>query len=481
MFHIRFSEALERRTVNYENCLANAVKALKTRVFLERPQWNPSKEFARVMRKAAFRLGAQMAPELTDAQLEECLDKFPPRKREMYRQGLEVPIDYKKHMKVTMFVKNENVPYKAEEKPRPIQFRDPVGLAHQLPFIKPIEHAFYHGRYLFNEHQKYMCAKGMNPVRRMEYLLKLVGELNDCHVADLDGSAFDAHVSPQALRVEWAGYHTAAKVAGYRRTTLDKIRSFGKAHLKNKCRGRFDDGTISYTVDGNRMSGDLTTGLGNTYLQCGFITAAMAELEIPSRSWRALVDGDDCVLLVEGKFVSLLGRLKGIFEGFSMRLKVGAAKPVSTTSMEAIQFCQCSPVWVEPTGWRLLRDPRKVYNGYKMDTKWLKDREGLQRFYATVAAPEMIYAAGTPVLDAFFRMLHRLSGDAKPLEVVTRRFWLRNCEALRETIPASLYVEMLTRESFARAFGFAIADQLAVEAEFDHWTVDHLPAEPSYT
>jgi hypothetical protein len=103
--------------------------------------------------------------------------------------------------------------------------------------MKPLEEAFYHGRYLFNRHQEFTCAKGMNTIDRMRCLESLVGSLKNPFVIGLDGSAFDAHVVKQALKAEWKFYDIAWKQAGYRSATIDKMRRMGKQQLVNRVSG----------------------------------------------------------------------------------------------------------------------------------------------------------------------------------------------------------------------------------------------------
>jgi hypothetical protein len=420
-------------------------------------------------------IGAQCSREYGEEEMERVLAAFPPRKRAVYEAGLQEELNIPVHSKVTAFIKEENVPFNpAKDKPRLIQFRNPVFLAHLLCLMKPIEHAFYHNRFAFNRFQKLTCAKGMDQLKRMRTLSKMVSGLKDPYVVGLDGSAFDAHVCKAALEDEWQFYDIVAKRAGFSGTSRAKLRAMGRAQLRNRVRAKAEDGVVKYVVDGNRMSGDLNTGLGNTVLQSLFIATAMDILNIPEKDWRMLVDGDDSVLMVSGEHVAKLDRLPEIFELFSQDVKVSEVCRVSEKNMEVIEFCQSRPVWVEGFGWRLVRSPQKVYNGYKMVNLWYRTLAETQAFFATVAPAEMIFAAGLPVHSALFRCFHRLSGSARPLDVVQRRFWLRHCKLLKDQVPSSDEVHWLTRESYARAFGIEIADQLSIENELDSWNLSHL-------
>lgn len=475
VYHFKFEDTLEIPFVNYSNVVSNVEKALLSRVYIPLSDWEPPACHTRVLRSAACRLGQQMEKMYTEEEVrDKVLKKFPPKKRQVYGDALSQKLDLTRHARVKAFVKNENVFFKESDKPRMIQFRDPVFLAHMLGAYKPLEHAFYHGRFLFNRHQKFTCAKGLSPLGRMKVIDQMVKSVEDPHVIDMDGSAFDAHVGPKALALEWKFYDMAWKEAGYSSEVRAELRAMGRAQLRNKCYSRCEDGVVKYTVDGNRMSGDLNTGNGNSVLQSIYIASAMMELRVPEAHWRMLVDGDDSIIVLSGKYVHLASELPALMSKFQQDVKMGKPTRVGPDSMEAITFCQSRPVLIDGK-WRLVRDPHKVYNGYKMQTVWYRSVEESRRFFATVAGPEMIYARGTPVHSALFEMMHRLSGDAKPLDVISRKFWLRSCEGLESEIPTSA-VTGATRESYFKAFGIAPLEQIRIETRLQSWTAEDLGA-----
>lgn len=463
----RWCERLSRQTVNYANTVNNLTKALLTRVYIDCPPWAPPRCSRRLLRQAATRMGRQLSPELDEAGIEEALSRFPPAKRQLYQEGLSKKLDIGVHSRVTSFVKQENVPYKEADKPRAIQFRNPAFLAHMLSFYKPLEHVIYRGRYIWNKHQKFTCAKGMSPMERMSCLKDMVRGLNAPLSVSLDGSAFDAHVVEEALKAEWLMYDLAMKEAGYRPATLAKARAMGKAQLRNSCSARLVDGTVSYKRFGGRGSGDLNTGGGNSLLSQWFIASIMEDLRVPEAEWRMLVDGDDCVFMVSKQFSHVIPQLQASFARFSQEVKVENVSEVTLDTLEVLEFCQARPVNVDGT-WRLIRNPRKVYNGYNAVVAHYNTIEQAQRFWAAVAQPELIYAAGVPILEELFLMFHRLSGDARPCDSANRRFWIRALKSM--DLPKQEFgVSFNTRESFEKAFGFTIAEQLSIEDELRSW------------
>lgn len=484
LFSIAFCETLSRPTVNYSNTTANVLKAMRSRVYVDAPEWSPGEELAGVLNQAARKLAAQIEPEFDMDRLSDELKKFPPKKREVYTQGLQIKLDLKEHSRINGFLKCENVPYKPTtetkigDKPRMIMARHPVFLSHLLTAMKPLEHAFYHGRWLFNEHQKHTCAKSMDPLKRMEALMEMVEELSCPVVIGLDGSAFDAHVTEGALKAEWKFYEKVWKGAGYSPARIRELVRMGKAQLRNKVFIRTDDGVVKATVLGNRMSGDLNTGLGNSVLQSAFIAAAMKKCGVPQKHWRMLVDGDDAVLMVSGEYRFVAELIPGIFESFSQEVKVDYVEDITLDTLEKIEFCQSRPVRVGDS-WRLVRSPYKVYNGYKMVNLWYRTQQEVAQFMATVAPAELIMASGIPVHEALFKCMHRISGDAKPAEVISRRFWLKQCHRVEALIPHSADITLAARSSYARAFGISIAQQLMIESELNAWEKTDLPPDPT--
>jgi hypothetical protein len=201
----------------------------------------------------------------------------------------------------------------------------------------------------------------------------------------------------------------------------------------------------------------------------------MKHLQIPERAWRMLVDGDDAVLVVEHDYVGRCQSLPGIFSGFSQEVKVTEASRVSLDRMEVIEFCQSRPVLVGDR-WRIIRNPYKVYNGYKQQVLYYMDIHFLKRFLGTIAGPEGIYARGVPVHQELFRALGRLAGAKfELLESVQRRFWIRHCHSIRDKIPES-DVTWVTRLSYERAFGIGPLMQIQIEEDLRDLREDFLPS-----
>jgi hypothetical protein len=451
---------------NAQNTVGNFLDALWTRVYIPRTaEWasddfHVSRQFKRFVHKKAAKLSRQIGHPLTEAELEAELRKFPENKRRLYRDALSTPLEsVRSAARVTGFIKDEWTPVKPGKrwKPRAIQFRNPLFLAHFMRYYKPYEHAFYHGRYVFNTCQKFTCAKGFNPHQRAQYIEQLVSELDNCHVIDLDGSAFDGHVCPTALDTERLFFTSA--VRHWRDSDRSYAASFLAAQVVNRCWCRAPDGTVRYTVRGNRMSGDLNTGCGNSTLQSLYIAYCMELLNIDDSRWRMFVDGDDALLFVAGSCAAeVAAALPKLFSHFNQEVKIGGCHPVDSENLEPIEFCQARMVRVAGS-WRLVRNPYKVINCYSRTFRWSQNEYLMRRYFATIAPPEMIINNGVPVLHKYFESVYNLSDGAKELPSVARNYWRRNAvgDAFCESVDES------TRLSFAMAFGISPEEQVWIE------------------
>lgn len=457
-----------------DNTLGNAKYALMRRVFVGTDPWKPPKEITRVVNAAASRLGKfQLGSPLNREEVLEVFARYTAKKRDMYTEALEVQLHLPTHSKITAFVKDEFCEVKEgkEFKPRMIQFRDPVYLAHATYFYKPLEHAFVNGRYLFNRCQEFTCAKGMNLDRRMEVISECVRALKRPFVVDLDGSAFDAHVPREALKLEWSFYEKMARAAGWDRRVVDDIRRFGKFQLENRCFYRGKDGTMKYKVDGNRMSGDINTGTGNTVLMSVFIATFMAQMRVPDTEWRMLVDGDDSLLFVEAEWAERVrNQVSSFFSTVAQDVKAGQPLAVGLDSLEVVDFCQCRPVCVSGV-WRLVRNPFRAINVYSRNSKWYRTQDLAEMYWRSITVGEKKLTHGVPILQSFYHCLAAVAGDGKTSEELMRQMYSQRNQVAEKT-PEFSEVSISTRMSFWRAFGISPVSQTFIESFYDSLTID---------
>ncbi len=390
---------------------------------------------------------------------------FPPKKAEMYSEALDSPFDPSQDGKVTGFVKKEWVRLVLGKlyKPRAIQFRTPRFLAWMYVWYKGVEEVIYNGRYLFNRRQARTCAKGRNPHDRIKDLLEQVSRIPRCCVVGLDGSAFDAHVSQDALDLEWKWYTQIARLRRFPKHIRRLIYQQWRCQRVNRCKARLKDGKVSYKVKGNRMSGDLNTAGGNSLLQQIYLAAWAVDSGVPDENWGMYVDGDDSVLFVSEEYAPLCAGIPGFFKRFNQEVKMTSVEKVSVDRMEPIEFCQARPVKVNGQ-WRLIRDPWKQVNVYTRSHRWFKKVNMAKRYFSTICEPEMIINLGVPVLQQFYRQLHHLGEGSRPLNTVARNFYrarVSDSETLRGLLDEEISWE--TRLSFARAWGVPALEQIRLE------------------
>jgi hypothetical protein len=464
---LAFDRVLKRNYRMSENTVHNVLVALLTRVYVTRVGWNPPRGAKKVLFRSAARAGRQVGSPMTVADAAAHMKgNFPEPKAEVYVNALYLPLVMEQARKVVTFIKKEWIPliFGKFYKPRVIQFRKPEFLAHMYPWYKPMEHVIYSGRYLFNSRQARTCAKGRNHHDRIKDLVEQVSRINDCHFVGLDGSAFDAHVSQEAVDMEWQWYHEVARSAGWSKEVRKLMHQQHVAQRTNKCSARVNDGKVSYTVKGNRMSGDLNTAGGNSILMELFTAIFFWVHGVPDEDWGMYVDGDDTCVFVAGRWVHLIPLLSQHFRDFNQEVKVTDVRRVSIDNMEPIEFCQCRPVKVNGH-WRLVRDPWKQVNVYTRSHRWLKNTDLAKRYFSTISPPEMIINIGVPITAIFYATLNALGEGKKELNSVARNFYRKS--VADSTVLAAAIEEKPsweTRESFSRAWGISPGQQLEYES-----------------
>jgi hypothetical protein len=344
-------------------------------------------------------------------------------------------------------------------KPRMIQYRTNRFLVHVARYLKPMEDAVYHTSGAFTKKGR-VCAKGMNLKQRAASIKQKISGLKHPVVLSLDCSAWDAHVNSELLKTEHLMYKWAAKSAGWTNHDVGVMMRALSLQCDNRVSGRFRDGRISYRCKGNRMSGDLNTALGNCALMMSFISHTMSVAGVPQGCWDMLDDGDDCLVLLDRAWASHVQRvIEHAFLGYGMELKVEGIADGSV--MENVLFCQHRPVEVGGE-WRLVRNWVKAMCTSMSGTKWHRDAKHLASYFKTIGVGDGLLNAGVPILQELASLQRRLGGDAKISRGVQRTTWRFDGISTNETVEI-LPISTETRESFERAFGVAIIEQVEIE------------------
>jgi hypothetical protein len=350
------------------------------------------------------------------------------------------------------FLKGEKVVNKV--KPRMIFPRSPRYNLELARYLKPFEHWLWgklKGRRIGACGNSRTVAKGLNPAERGKLIARKFSQFRDPVVIEVDGKSFESHLDVQQLQQEHAVYLNAYDNDPVLRRLLE---------VQLKLKGRTSGG-IRFERAGGRASGDFNTGMGNSLVMVAVVSTVLGALSRWRRTrWDALVDGDNAVLFLERSSAEVVQRLFGplarVLCGHTMELENIAY------SMEQIRFGQCAPVLVNGS-WRMVRDPVKVISHMTSNYKHLDQPNFSGRYLKGIAMCEASLAVGLPILQHVTKTLYDVVRSVKnPSFDLYRDYCALGVKSFRE--PEIAVIKQATRESFARAFGFSVDQQVALEA-----------------
>lgn len=457
----------------YDNSVQNVLHALHKRVYYPFVKWEPTLRTAGVVKRASSMLAVTLPEPMTlEEAAEHMRGNFTKAKAEGYIAGMHTTPFLRKHARGRSFVKYDPEFVKMGRAfdqdatfgdPRLIQARDRVFTGHLYPLYKRFEHAFYHGRYLFNPYDEYTCAKGFNLFDRMAVITAKVASLGGhCLCISLDGKRFDAHVCVEALKLEWRFVLAACtRSRRYTRSQLSELAYYGRLQFTNSYTAFANDGAVRYRVDGGRMSGDLNTGCGNSILQSIYIASTMAALKIPFRAWRMFVDGDDAFILLDPAYRSQSTRIPTVLKGFNQEVTI-SYDDVDLDHMEKLEFCRGRPVKVNGQ-WRLTRNPARAISRSLSCRRWFRSRKLAIENLVPNAAAGLIVNSDVPIMDAFMRVFALPGVD---INRIKDNWWRKQARTSELAQEKSIGVQYSTRCSFERAWGITVSQQISLENSF---------------
>lgn len=324
---------------------------------------------------------------------------------------------------------------------------NPRGAAYSLElgcYIKPVEKLIYKGiMKLFGGHT---VMKGLNPERQGMAARAAWDEFQEPVAVGLDAARFDQHVGVSALEYEHSFYN-----ALYRNDP--KLAMLLKWQLRNSGDTVVDGWRVKYQLNGARMSGDQNTGLGNCLLMCTMVWTYLQSIGVRAR---LLNNGDDCVLLLEkAELYKLDGLTQYFLElGFTMERE----DPVYT--FEQIVFCQCQPI-NDGRGWIFVRSPRRaIAKDLTTVTPLLSEGE-YNSYRRSVGLGGLALCGGIPIMESFYRMFIRGTGEGDRRKAVVDWFWT---DASRGMSPRHTFeITDEARASFYLATGYTCEEQLNIE------------------
>lgn len=445
----------------YNNSVSVVLRALRERLYLVKgkdgfvPCPKPTASFSSLsyILKRIRRQLPSFPPVWTD---EQFVQSYTGSKRARYesavanlaRRGLRRQDGYLK-----TFIKAElyNGTLKRNPCPRLIQPRSAEYNVRLGVYIRPLEKLTYKAiDRLYGHHVVLKCD---NMVQRAETITQYWSEFRDPVYVGLDASRFDQHVSEQALQFEHSFYTSI-----HRSDELSELLSW---QVKQKGYANMCDGTVKYSVDGCRASGDMNTALGNVLLMCTMAYDFLSKLPC---KWRFINDGDDCGIFIERSHLSHLDGVPSHFLQYGFEMEV--EHPVS--SLEKVEFCQCQPVHLGNNNWMMVRN---IHKAMKHDWISLTSRNYAthdENLHATGVCGLALYA-DVPVLGSMYAAMARFPARTKTIGRILSdeqsglgRTWRMFASSMRE-FPVD---ETAARVSIYRAFGLLPDEQVALEEQF---------------
>lgn len=353
------------------------------------------------------------------------------------------------------FLKAEKIALGVKKvKPRLIYPRSPRYNLELASRLKPFEHWLW-GRLtasvVFGGDSSRVVAKGLNPRRRANLIVRKMGQFVRPLAVEIDGRAFEAHVGRSLLEGEHSIYRAAFPGDPELVRLLSKQLTLAG---ELPCGAKFDR-------DGGRASGDFNTGMGNSLVMLAVVVDALRSI---GRRFDVLVDGDNAMLFMEasdydyvmGRFADHVLRSSG--------LEITLECPVDR--VELVRFGQSAPVFLgSGLGWTMVRDPLKVLCQAFSSHRWLREPGFRREWMRGVASCELSLAIGLPVLQAFFLAAQRQLGGPEGVrqhpheDLLYKGAWFAAADSARR-------VGSDCRSSFELAFGITTEEQVAMEEAF---------------
>jgi hypothetical protein len=444
---------------------------------LERPEQGKFNQTLRAFKAVVRRNLPSTAP----ISHQEFVDLYVGRRRTIYAQAMESVLTKgvkRSDSYLNTFVKAEKVNFTAKPDPAPriIQPRRPTYNICVGRYLKPLEHRVYKaidqaykqaGRCKFRT-----VAKGLNARRTGRLIARKWKRFTRPVGLTFDAARFDQHVSVAALKWEHQVYLDC--FSGPDKAELSALLDW---QLKNRGFVRCEDGSIKYTVDGCRMSGDMNTAVGNVLLMCGMMWSWLKELDI---DYEIVNNGDDSLLIVNAEHVELVRNSIGPYFaklGFDMKLE-GIA-----TTLEECKFCQTQPCNTSE-GYRMVRSLEALSKDC-VSLKPLPTTSSMQKWFGSIGACGMSLAGDVPVYCEFYRAFERLSGGARMGDDLTLECGMmqmaKGMDAKRSEVTED------SRYSFFLCFGVTPGEQRALEMMYRSVTEMHQlepikvhPTDPRY-
>lgn len=451
----------------YNNNIASLERAVKERVFfvkLDGKFTSPPKPLSRELFFARMdkfsKLLAAHLPSTVPVMRHQFVDRYRGRKRVNYQKALD-SLNVKefsfKDSYIKTFTKYEKTLFSSVKDPVP-RVVSPRSLRYNIElgrFLSPIEERIF--RAIGKVMGENTVMKGMNARDSARAIVAKWHSFRDPVAVGGDASRFDQHISVEALQWEHGVYTRCFPVARHKA----RLSSLLKMQLKNRCFGNVGDGSVEFTTNGVRMSGDMNTSLGNCVLMTA-LTASYAD-EIGCNVLLAN-NGDDCVYFMEREDLDKF--MSGITLWFrEMGFTMVMEDPVY--EIEQISFCQTSPVWVGPDAFDyiMVRDPRVAIAKDTISVHPLDNSKQVYGWLNAVGSGGLSLTGSLPVWQAFYKMYLDSASGQKCSSTETGWGWgVRQLGANMHRSEGPILPK--TRASFFLAFGISPEEQICIENKY---------------
>lgn len=372
--------------------------------------------------------------------------------------------------KIKMFVKAEGIRFtkdKVNPDCRAIQFRSPRYTLQLASHIKHAEHALYAAHNVPHFGPGRLFAKGDTPRKRAARILEMDAAIPGGHWLCMDASRFDAHVGPSLHELVetrfWQSTCWGEQIAELMEWQRDNRGMF-------RCKTDSDDVRVWYDVKGGRMSGDANTAAGNCVIMAVMIASFFHSRGI---KFTIYCDGDDSVSKHDGPEIPEEEIIE-YFRQFGMSMAV-ESRP---KQVEHVEFCQARPVQTSE-GWTMSRDPFKILSKTTVNHK-IREAKGRASYIRTVALGELAMSSGIPVVQPFLlALINELERTMSKRSLATyNKQAYADAWRMQQWLPGQWWIKRevritpQARESFARAWGVPIQDQIHFEKTLSRWRVN---------
>lgn len=332
--------------------------------------------------------------------------------------------------------------------PRMIQPRSPIFNVAVGCYIRCIEKLVIKAVNKLFKEQTNVVLKGYNAAETATRITEKWNRFKSPVFIGLDASRFDQHVSVDALKWEHAVYLLCFQ--GADRTELARLLAF---QLSNKGSMYLETSTIKYFIRGNRMSGDMNTGLGNILLMASMCWQFAKDIKLDNFEY--INNGDDCGFIVEKEDVhKVLGSIDTWFDVFGFEMTVEGL----FYDLYSIVFCQCSIVDTIKGPVMVRKFPQSLYKDL-ISVKPLKNPTAYDKHRLSLSDCGLSLTDGVPIYAAFYRMLGRNAGTKRDTDVDLTGMHFMAKDMANDTSN----ITPTARYTFWLAFGITPDEQIAME------------------